>query len=164
MCLRESPTMQDTNWPAQLQRPARILKFRIYKPDVAFCFGSEQQRRWSDCADAQVDLRLCCSHRHKAHFSHGLAHLHYTIWGISFTIHLTEIKSGGSHFWRRKNTTEKLWDGLSVFRKHWVRIETRWTVEYEYLLGQSRQSGLSMTISPLIGTVCVCIPICVICR
>ena len=27
MCLRESPTRQDTNWPAQLQRPARILKF-----------------------------------------------------------------------------------------------------------------------------------------
>ena len=26
MCLRESPTRQDTNWPAQLQRPAKILK------------------------------------------------------------------------------------------------------------------------------------------
>ena len=55
-------TRQDTNWPAQLQRPARILKFRIYKLEVSFCLGSEQQRRWSDCADAQADLRLCCSH------------------------------------------------------------------------------------------------------
>ena len=24
--------------------------------------GSKQQRRWSGCADAQADLRLCCSH------------------------------------------------------------------------------------------------------
>ena len=24
--------------------------------------GSEQQWRWSDCAEAQADLRLCCSH------------------------------------------------------------------------------------------------------
>ena len=45
MCLRESPTRQDTNCPAQLQRQARILKFRIYKLDVLFCLGSEQQRR-----------------------------------------------------------------------------------------------------------------------
>ena len=62
MCLRESPTRQDTNWPAQLQRPARFLKCWIYKPEVSFCLGSEQQRRWSDCADAQAGLRLCCSH------------------------------------------------------------------------------------------------------
>ena len=68
MCLRESPTRQDTNWPAQLQRPARILKFQIYKLHVSFCLGSEQQRRWSDCADAQADLRLCCSHMAKRHF------------------------------------------------------------------------------------------------
>ena len=29
MCLRESPTRPDTNWPAQLQRLARVLKFRL---------------------------------------------------------------------------------------------------------------------------------------
>ena len=28
----------------------------------------EQQRRWSDCADAQADLRLCCSHMTKTGF------------------------------------------------------------------------------------------------
>ena len=60
MCLRESPTRQDTNWPAQLQRSARILKFWIYKVEVSVCLGSEQQRHWSDCAHAQADLRLCC--------------------------------------------------------------------------------------------------------
>ena len=68
MCLRESPTRQDTNWPAQLQRPARILKFRLYELEVSFCPGSEQQRCWSDCADAQADLRLCCSHMAKTGF------------------------------------------------------------------------------------------------
>ena len=52
MCLWESPNRQDTNWPAQLQRPARILKFRIYKLEVPFCLGSEQQRCWSDCTDS----------------------------------------------------------------------------------------------------------------
>ena len=62
MCLRESPTRQATNWPAQLQRPARILKFRIYKLEVSFCLGSEQQRHWSDCADSQADLRFCYAH------------------------------------------------------------------------------------------------------
>ena len=30
-------------------------KIAIYYP------GSEQQRRWSDCTDAQADLLLCCS-------------------------------------------------------------------------------------------------------
>ena len=44
MCFRESPTRQDTNRSAQLQRPARILKFRIYKLEVPFCLGSEQRR------------------------------------------------------------------------------------------------------------------------
>ena len=62
MCLRESLTRQDTNWSAQLQRPARILKFRRYRQEVSFCLGSRQQRHWSDCADVQADLRLCCSH------------------------------------------------------------------------------------------------------
>ena len=56
MCLRESPTRQDANWPAQLQRSPKILKFRVYKLEVLYYLGSERQRRWSDCADA----RLCC--------------------------------------------------------------------------------------------------------
>ena len=44
-CLREFPTRSDSNWPATLHY-----------------LGSGQQRRWSDCADAQADLCLCCSH------------------------------------------------------------------------------------------------------
>ena len=75
MCLRESPTRQDTNWPAQLQRPATILKFRIHKLEVSFGLDSEQQRRWSVCANAHADLHLFCSHMAQDTFSHGLAHM-----------------------------------------------------------------------------------------
>ena len=28
----------------------------------SYSLGSEQQRCWSDCADVQADLHLCCSH------------------------------------------------------------------------------------------------------
>ena len=62
MCLRESPTSQDTNRPAQPQKLARVLKFRPYNPELLYYISSEQQRRWSDCAESQADLRLCCSH------------------------------------------------------------------------------------------------------
>ena len=63
MCFRESPTRKDTNWPAQLQRPARILKFRIYKLEVSFCPGSDNKG-----ADQTARLRLCCSHIAKTGF------------------------------------------------------------------------------------------------
>ena len=53
-------TRYDTNRPARLQRLARILKFRQKKVEVLYYPGSEKQRRWSDCADAQADLRLRC--------------------------------------------------------------------------------------------------------
>ena len=51
----EFSTKLVSNWPAQLQKLARVLKFRIY-------LSSEHSRRWSDCADSQADLRLYCSH------------------------------------------------------------------------------------------------------
>ena len=53
-------TRQDTNRPVQPQKLARV--FKLYYP------GSEQQRRWSDCADAQADLHLCCPHMAKTGF------------------------------------------------------------------------------------------------
>ena len=61
-CLREFPSRPDTNRPAQPQRLARVLKFRLWNLEILYYPSSEQQRRWSDCADAQADLRLCCSH------------------------------------------------------------------------------------------------------
>ena len=39
-----------------------VLKCWIQQVLVLYYPGSEQQRRWSDCADAKADLRLCCSH------------------------------------------------------------------------------------------------------
>ena len=41
-------------------RLARVLKFRLKQVQVLYYPGSEQQRRWSDCADVEADLRLCC--------------------------------------------------------------------------------------------------------
>ena len=61
-CLREFPTRPDTNRPAQPQKLSRVLKFQLYNLEILYCLSSEQQRRWSDCADAQADLRLCRSH------------------------------------------------------------------------------------------------------
>ena len=52
----------DTNRPAQPQKLARVLKFRLYNLEILYYLSSEQQRRWSGSADAQADLRLCCSH------------------------------------------------------------------------------------------------------
>ena len=56
-------TWLDSNRPAQIQKLARGLKFWIQKLEVLYYLFIEQQRCWSDCADAQADLRLCCSHR-----------------------------------------------------------------------------------------------------
>ena len=62
MWASEFPTRSDWNWPAQPQKLAWGLKFWLQKLETLHYLGSEQQRRWSDCADAQADLRLCCSH------------------------------------------------------------------------------------------------------
>ena len=43
MCLREYPTRQDTNWPAQLQKLAGGLKFWLQKLKTLHYLGSEQQ-------------------------------------------------------------------------------------------------------------------------
>ena len=40
----------------------RVLKFPLEQVEVLYYPGSKQQRCWSDCADAQADLRLCCLH------------------------------------------------------------------------------------------------------
>ena len=59
------PNRWDTNRPAQLMRLARVLKFWLWQAEILYHPGREQQRRWSDCVDAQADLRLCCSHKAK---------------------------------------------------------------------------------------------------
>ena len=61
-------TRYDSNRPAKQQKLARSLNFRIYKKEVLYYLGSEQQRCWSDCADAQADLHLCCLHMAKTGF------------------------------------------------------------------------------------------------
>ena len=44
-CLREFPTRPDTNQPAQPQKLARVLKFRLKNLEIPYYLSSEQQRR-----------------------------------------------------------------------------------------------------------------------
>ena len=44
-CLREFPTRSGSNWPAQLQKLARALKFWLYNLEILYYLSSEQQRR-----------------------------------------------------------------------------------------------------------------------
>ena len=53
-------------------RLAIVLKFWIWKLELLHYLSSEQQRCWSDCAEAQADLHLCCSHTAKT----GVARLY----------------------------------------------------------------------------------------
>ena len=49
----------------------RVLKFRLKNLEILYYLSSEQQRRWSACADAQADLRLCCIGNNNR-YSHGI--------------------------------------------------------------------------------------------
>ena len=68
-CLRGFRQSGIQNQPPQLQRLARKLKFRMLQVYIWNFPISEQQRRWSDCADAQAGLRLCCSQNSEDRFS-----------------------------------------------------------------------------------------------
>ena len=45
MCLWEFPTRQETNRPAQPQKLARVLKFRLWNLEILYYLSGEQQRR-----------------------------------------------------------------------------------------------------------------------
>ena len=68
MCLRESPTRQDTNWPAQLQTPARILKFRIYK-----LYSIIWSWQWT--TKVLIRLRECAGWSVPLLFTYGIRHI-----------------------------------------------------------------------------------------
>ena len=53
------PTKLGSIQHPQLQRLARKMKVLVASLDIILFY--EQQRCWSDCADAQAGLRLCCS-------------------------------------------------------------------------------------------------------
>ena len=50
------------------------MKLQIKKLEILYYLGSEQQMRWLECADAQAELCLCCSHMVLNRFSHDVAH------------------------------------------------------------------------------------------
>ena len=49
-------------------RDKLVLKNWFLQVWVSYYVSSKQQRCWSDCADAQADLHLCCSHTAKKGF------------------------------------------------------------------------------------------------
>ena len=57
-------TYRPTGWLRMgVWRSLRRTESAIISWDGSLYYlGSEQKRSWSDCADAQADLRLCCSH------------------------------------------------------------------------------------------------------
>ena len=63
------PTKRVSNRSPQLQRLARKLKFYLIRGKIWYFPKREQQRRRSDCADAQAGLRLCCSQTPEDRFS-----------------------------------------------------------------------------------------------
>ena len=54
-------TRWDSNRPARLQKIASLEFLDIASRGIILS-KQRKQRRWSDCADVQADLRLCCSH------------------------------------------------------------------------------------------------------
>ena len=69
------PTKRDSNQSPQLQRLARTLKFRLKQVEIWYLPVSEEQRRWSVCADAQAGLRLCCWQTPEDRFCHDEAQI-----------------------------------------------------------------------------------------
>ena len=59
---------EDSNRSAQLKKLARVMKLPTLKLEILYYLGSEHQRCWSDCVDAQADLHLCCLHMAKMGF------------------------------------------------------------------------------------------------
>ena len=76
--------MWDSNQSPQLQRLARIIKFCM------------EQRRWSDCADVQAGLRLCCLQTTKDRASHVAAYMSTYTYSCMFS--LTTWKSRPARF------------------------------------------------------------------
>ena len=79
-CLQNEPRHEKTclggggatslvsNQSAQLQKLATVSKFCIKQVYVSYYLDSEQQRYWSDCVDAQADLRFVVCIWHKTGF------------------------------------------------------------------------------------------------
>ena len=115
------PTRWDSNRAAQLQKLGGGLKFWTKKLEVLYYLGSEQQRCWSDFADAQADLRLCCSHRAKTSFLKTRLILSYR-WGVRDTSCVAILDL----FWW---SDISFWHFLPVFWHH----QSQYTLNRQFL-------------------------------
>ena len=104
-CLREIPSRSDSNWPAQLQKLAWGLKFWLQKLETLHNLGSEQQRRWSDCADAYDIIHVFSWPGSLMFVYNGIDFLHAKINPhMSMDILLTSRSQSLTPRWREKGT------------------------------------------------------------
>ena len=62
-------TRQDSNWPAQLQKLARVLKFWICQEQIYVILSRQRiAKAQITLRRVQADLHLCCSHIAKTSF------------------------------------------------------------------------------------------------
>ena len=106
-CLRESPTKQDTNWPAKLQRLSRILKFRLYKLKVSLS--------WQRTTKALIRLRGCTGRSAPLLFAYGIRHIFS--WPGSFDL-------GKPKFW--EGWTGRSFSANPCFSKPSYKWATSW--------------------------------------
>ena len=115
MCLRESPTRQDTNWPAQLQRPARILKFRIHKLEESFCLRQRTTK-------ALIRLRRCAGWSVPLLFAYGIKHIFS--WPGSFSNNIW-ILGEWEGCYGSGETVSKVWKPVKSRKSQW-KVDKFW--------------------------------------
>ena len=74
-------TKSVSNQSPQLKRLAWKLKFHLQQVYIWY-FPKSKKRRWSDCADAQAGLRLCCSQTPEDRVSRVEAHIMLYLWSV----------------------------------------------------------------------------------
>ena len=100
-------TRSDTNWPVQLQKMARSLKFLIYLDEELYYLCSENKGTDHLCSYCTADLCLCFLHRQKSGFLMTLRIHKYTSFEITImpnsTHHIYDVwlcfKKGISEQW-----------------------------------------------------------------
>ena len=153
--------------PAQPKKLGRGLKFRIQKLEVLYYSDSEQQRRWSDCADGRCAF-VVCIWRKQVFSWHGSNRLKYKpssessltaiLTGLSqpvflffctifskFTAILTPLSSSNS-IWdflaSKASVTSLLRDGEYCVQ---VRLSPSYSHLYSCLLTRAFFAGLAVS-------------------
>ena len=75
-------TSNESYQPVHPPSIAKVLIYSLLDSSKAVERTCDQQRLWSDCADAQVDLSLRWSHKSCCRFRRALTHMLFSSFGI----------------------------------------------------------------------------------